>query len=693
MSNRIFLLFTNPFILSLVLSLILIVSLPPFFDKYNIDEINKSKSYSSTLINYCDLNDDGFSEEISILNSFENRVGIIVREKNAVLDQWGFDGTLLRPENPIYCDINGDGLKEIAIFSLYKNKILLNCFNPFNEKILIKDKVIDSFYPRNGQSSCSIRFCASIDANNDAMNELYFSLSVGYPIKPRKIYMMDFANDTLLTSPEACIPINDPFIFKYQKDEDFYCTTSTTAVANCDSTDLYSDHFSWLMVLNKNLEFQFEPIKLGYYPSNLQIKPIRLEDQTFLAALNIYEGSKDHKCSISLINSEGKIEKEKIFDFSSDWYAARLVNKNNKFNELFVIRKNGLIESVDKDLNRKTKQQLLPFDESGARFSKLDIDQDGDEEYIFYHHNFEKVTITRNDFTNPIMFNAPGSNGLFYSAAILNGKNEPQLYLVFDNLTYTLNYYKNPLYNIKYLIYAGIYLGFYFFVFFIQKAQRIRTEHKYKTEKKIAELQMKSIKNQMDPHFTLNIINSIGSLFAKQDTEKANYIFGKYSKLLRSTILSSENITSTLKDEIEYVENYIALEQYRFTDGFDYVIEKDGSVNDKIKIPKMLIHSFVENAVKHGLKHLDGKGKLFIGIKNGDNKYKIVIRDNGIGRKKSKEFNRFSTGKGLNIIDQILDLYYTFEKVRITYKIIDLIDGKNNAAGTEVSINIPILKS
>ncbi|VAX21187.1 hypothetical protein MNBD_IGNAVI01-2423 [hydrothermal vent metagenome] len=693
MTNKIFLLFTNPFILSLVLSVILILSLPPFFDKYNIDEVKKIKTNESALINYCDLNSDGFSEEITIISSFKNRVGIIVREQNAVLNQWGFDGVLLRPENPIYCDINGDGLKEIAVFSLHENKILLNCFNPFSEEILIKDKVIDYFYPRNGQSSCSIRFCASVDANNDEINELYFSLSVGYPLKPRKIYMMDFKNDKLLASPEACIPINDPFSFRSNNEGDFYISTSTTAVGNCDSSAAFTDHFSWLMVLDKDLRFQFEPIKLGFYPSNLLIKPIRIEDQTFLAALNIYEGSKDHNCSISLINSEGKLEKEKNFDFSNDWYAAKLINKNNEFNELFIIRKDGLIEEVDENLNRKVIQQLLPFDESGARLNMLDIDMDVEDEFIFYHSDLEKVTITRNDFSNPLIFNAPGNNDLMYSTTILNGGNEPQLYLAFDNLAYYLNYYQNPLHNIKYLIYAGIYLGFYFLVFFIQKAQRLRTEHKYETEKKIAELQMKSIKNQIDPHFTLNIINSIGSLFAKQDTEKANYIFGKYSKLLRSTILSSENITSTLQEEIEYVENYIALEQYRFPDGFDYIIEKEVSINDKIKIPKMLIHSFVENAIKHGLKHLNKKGKLFIGVKNGSDKYKIVIRDNGVGRKKAKELAVFDTGRGLSIIDQILDLYYSFEKIKITYEMIDLTNEKNEAAGTEVIIKIPILKS
>ncbi len=227
-------------------------------------------------------------------------------------------------------------------------------------------------------------------------------------------------------------------------------------------------------------------------------------------------------------------------------------------------------------------------------------------------------------------------------------------------------------------------------ILFIQKAQKHQVEKKHKAERKIAELQMKSIKNQIDPHFTLNIINSIGSLFAKQDIEKANYIFGKYSKLLRTTILGSDNILTTLQSEIGYVENYLALEKFRLKNKFEYKIEIDDSVNNQIKIPKMLIHTFVENAIKHGLRHLEDNGELNITIKPNSNAYNISICDNGIGRKKAKDFSTFSTGKGLNIMDQILELYFSLEKVKITYVTKDHLDKGNNPLGTEVRITIPI---
>ena len=214
---------------------------------------------------------------------------------------------------------------------------------------------------------------------------------------------------------------------------------------------------------------------------------------------------------------------------------------------------------------------------------------------------------------------------------------------------------------------------------------------KYNAEREIAELQLKAIKNQVDPHFTLNILNSIGSLFYKQDKDKADYVFGKYSKLLLSTILNSDKIVTTLSDELDYVGNYLELEKFRNADRFNWKIDLDENINTDIKIPKMLIHTFVENAIKHGLKHKEGKGELIILANKNSREYHINVRDNGIGRKQSKNLKHKSTGKGLNILNQILDLYCSLMKVRITYNIKDLVDENENASGTEVSIKIPYI--
>jgi sensor histidine kinase YesM len=110
----------------------------------------------------------------------------------------------------------------------------------------------------------------------------------------------------------------------------------------------------------------------------------------------------------------------------------------------------------------------------------------------------------------------------------------------------------------------------------------------------------------------------------------------------------------------------------------------------KLKFLKWLIHTFVENAVKHGINHLENKGEIQIKIENNKSDYIIYVCDNGIGREKAKELSVYSTGKGLGILEQILDLYYSLMKVRITYEIKDIFDDTDKLRGTEVCIKIPI---
>ncbi len=687
MKNKLLLIFTNPLFLSLVLTIILLLILPPFFPKYNIDLNKKEKRAPNDYTHYCDLNSDGFSEQISIMQGYENRTSILVREKGVTVDQWSFRGNLTM-QNLFFGDFNNDGLKEVFLFTIFENKILLNCFNPFENAKYIEDKHVDYFYPKNGEKTCSPDYFKLIDLSDDFTNEFVFSINTGFSIFPRRMYSYNFVKDTLYKSLQSCSNFRNVMFVNEFPDEPPLFYVSTDAVGNCDSVAIFSDQFSWLKVFDKNLKFKFEPIKVGYYPPSLSVLPININNKVFLVALNIYFGKENHPCSIALYDLDGKKIKEKNFPYVSEWYSARLINKGNDYNKIFVFKENGSIEEIDENLNFIKEKEVMEIQQNKP--INIDLDLDHEDELVFHNRDQEKLTILRNDFSDPMVVDVSGNNSLHYCDVILKGNEKPQLFLRFDNYSYYDEYYHNPLYKFQYLIYGLIYLGVFVVLFLLQKVEQYRVEHKYKAEKKISELQIKSIKNQTDPHFTLNVINSIGSLFAKQDTEKANYIFGKYSKLLRSTILSSDQILTTIDDEVEYVENYLSLEQFRFKEGFDFKIEKEESINGKVKIPKMLIHTFVENAIKHGIKHLEERGKLEVSISNGNAEYEIKIIDNGIGREKAKEINTFGTGKGLEIMNQILDLYYTLEKIRITYKIKDLTNQQNESLGTEVLIKIPI---
>ncbi len=105
--------------------------------------------------------------------------------------------------------------------------------------------------------------------------------------------------------------------------------------------------------------------------------------------------------------------------------------------------------------------------------------------------------------------------------------------------------------------------------------------------------------------------------------------------------------------------------------------------------PKRLVHTFAENAIKHGLRHLEKDGKLFIRVYPLNGNSNILIRDNGIGREEAKKIELDNTSKGLGILQQILDLYYLLMNKKIVYTVNDLVDDNKKAGGTEVLIEIP----
>jgi len=416
--------------------------------------------------------------------------------------------------------------------------------------------------------------------------------------------------------------------------------------------------FAWMMEFNTDMKYKSAPVKIGVYPSYSKTIPFNCNNKKYFIVMNIYTGNKNYPCTISLYNSDIEKVKEKRFTYlPQDWESANLyydVQKNPNY--FFVIKTNGIVEKIDENFNVLEQLKLPAL--SYIDYYSLDIDQDGDNELIFMTKDFENIIICRSDFTDFILYNIPGAGRLNTCNVKLNGTEHAELFAQFDNYTSTIIYQANTLFYLKFPIYVGIYFCVYLLILLIQKTQKHRAELLYTAEKRLAELQLLSIKNQVDPHFTLNIINSIGALYNKQDIDKADYIFGKYSKMLRATILHSDKIITTLDSELSFVKNYLDLEQFRQDNKFNYEFKIDSNINLKLNVPKMVIHTFVENSIKHGIRHLEANGKLLLSINENKNFYNILISDNGIGREQARRIEFDNTNKGLGILDQMLELYY-----------------------------------
>lgn len=677
----------NPFILSLVVAVLIIMVLPPIFNKYKLDVDQRTKLKPHQMLYYADLNNDGISEKIEFRQQLESFFYVTVSTKNKVINQWNFQGKVLLTDKLPVTKAGNDSLRSIWIFVLHDHKIYLNCLNPFENKFLVKNKFVAVYVPKHKFPDSHPRFCTFFDSNKDGIKEFYFFTETGYSKQPREVFKYDPATDSVYSSRKSYADFTQSMLVDTTNHQ-LALIFASNAAGNSTIDDPYSDMYAWLMCYNRNLSLKYKPVKIGFYPSKSTITPVFVDGNKYFVVMNIYKGLEKHLCSLRLFNAQFKLIKEKKFPFSTGWQDAKLFAPKRQLPFFYIIRTNGHIEKLNSDFKVIDRFRIPPL--NGTRPVQVDINGDHQDELAFENRNRDKLIITRNDFSHSVSTSCPGFEGISSTSIKLNGNAPPEFVVASHTEELTLLYRFNYLYYLKYPLYAGIYVIVLLLILLIEKAQKHRAELKYETERSIAELQLKSIKNQLDPHFTLNILNSIGGLFYKQDHEKADYVFGKYSKLLRSMILNSDKIVTTLSGELDYVQNYLELEEFRNGNSFCWKMDIPEYINGDIKIPKMLVHTFVENAIKHGLRHRAENGELYIGITNHSDDYNITIRDNGIGRKQAKQIEFKNTGKGLGILDQILDLYYSLMRTRITYHIVDMTDPNGNPSGTEVQIKIPV---
>ena len=320
----------------------------------------------------------------------------------------------------------------------------------------------------------------------------------------------------------------------------------------------------------------------------------------------------------------------------------------------------------------------------------IDLDGDTESEYIFMKKNSQNAIAFREGFTDPVEFELPvGRNNISYSVIETSGKPQ-KVYFQKGNSFTIYQYGYNNLYLLRFPVYIGIYLAVLFIILLIWKLQQMQLRDKLLLQNKISELQLKTINNQLNPHFTLNAFNSIASLLKKEKGDIAYNYFIKFSNLVKSNLLSADQISRTIEEELEMVKNYLDIQILRFENRFKYDIEIDKDVDTNWRIPKMTIQNYIENAVKHGLKNKKSDGLLQIGINRKNNHISIHITDNGVGRKKASETETDSTGMGMMVMNHYFALLNKYNSVKIKQEIVDLYDENGKPAGTMVLLEIPI---
>ena len=212
------------------------------------------------------------------------------------------------------------------------------------------------------------------------------------------------------------------------------------------------------------------------------------------------------------------------------------------------------------------------------------------------------------------------------------------------NLVFVLESVIN--FTVIFCLWNIIYFGFHYFQNY--KKSEINSLRYLAASK---ESQLMSLKAQLNPHFIFNCMNSIRALI-DEDPLKAKDAVTRLSNILRNTLLLNKKKEITIKEEMNLVTNYLDLEHIRYEERLNYDIHISEEVTACL-IPPFIIQSQVENAIKHGISSIPGKGNIYIEafIKDGE----LRIKVSNTGKLNTKEP---LTGVGFKNSIQRIELLY-----------------------------------
>lgn len=189
----------------------------------------------------------------------------------------------------------------------------------------------------------------------------------------------------------------------------------------------------------------------------------------------------------------------------------------------------------------------------------------------------------------------------------------------------------------------------YYFYHFFQKSRKQQLDA-LKMESLIKELELKTIKAHINPHFIFNSLNSIRAL-VDENPQRARKAVTELSNILRSSMHTEKVETVPFEKELSIVKDYLALENMRFEDRLkiEYDIDEE-TLNQPV--PPMMLQTLVENAIKHGISKQINGGVVKITSDFKGNFHELVVQNTGQlnGMYNTEGFGLSSTNNRLNIL-------------------------------------------
>lgn len=676
--------------LALIPSLIISYFLPSPGVRYKIDIDESGRDYAS----YCfvDLDSDGVTESLRPGKGFPYYHVLVMDNEFRVHDQWNFRDTLYLINSKIFFgNYDNDRFQEIYAFTFKDDSLFLNINEFFDRSGLKSDRLfITTIGIVNNTVTSNTNFAGFYDVTGDGFKELYFTIQTGFGLQPRLIYYYDIAHNKLKSSDFTGLMFQNPEFVDTDGDGKPEIFGLIAASGNYKTPTPFTDRSTWLMVYDENLNFEFPPVEFPGMTNGLTTYAYKTGNVPgYVVSHNT--GSADTsvlKPRIMIFSLNGKKIRERLYsEFGFGRYTCLKVLNDKKQDRIFVFDKDIVELNVNLDIVNKIKS---PFDSFYSTFLE-DFNNDGLNEFVLFSEKDEHLVLFNSSLKKIAETHLKATAWDMKFSHSVSGKGDNKIFLTSENVSYFLILQKKNMFFLGYLMYPGAYLLCLLFILLIRRINTFQVVEKESLKQRLVTLQLQAIKSQLDPHFTFNTLNSVASLIYLEDRQSAYDYMNKFTQMLRVMLKDAEKIYRSLGEEIDFVTTYLDLEKLRFGDKFNYYIEIGEEVSQKVQVPKLVLQTFAENAIKHGLMPRSDGGILKISAQKEGNCLRLTVEDNGIGRSGSAGMSS-STGKGLKLTNEFYDILNQINKVPIRHVLTDLFDEYGNPSGTRAVVWVPVIE-
>jgi two-component system LytT family sensor kinase len=226
---------------------------------------------------------------------------------------------------------------------------------------------------------------------------------------------------------------------------------------------------------------------------------------------------------------------------------------------------------------------------------------------------------------------------------------------------------------------AAIYItGIFAIILPLKIWNNTRNEKKLEIQQlRLNEARLAALTSQINPHFLFNTLNSVSSLI-RTNPEQARNVVYKLSSILRRLLRKTDNL-APLREELSFIDNYMAIEMVRFGDKLRFLKEIDPETIDFL-VPSMMLQPLVENSIRHGLASKVDGGTIRIRSRLADGMLQILVEDDGVGIQESRLTGIFEHGIGVSNVNERLKVLFGNE-----YRMwVDSKPGEGTCTGIEI---------